>query len=113
MNGGLTSINVTGDTNAVFQNVINGGAVAAATTVVILTGQTFSDATAVASALENGGTYDVKVAGTLGANHSAHLIIAYQDLSGNTHLADLAIVANRGATNDIQDMDVRVSTWFN
>ena len=108
INGGNTNVNVGGDTNATLQNVVSGDTIAATTNVIVLTGQTFFDATAIASALENN-TYDIALTTALNNNNSAHMIIAYQDFNGNTHISDLALIANAGTTTQIDLMDIHVS----
>jgi hypothetical protein len=110
--GNVGSINVPGGPgsflDANFQNVNSGDNIGATTRVVALTGQTFFDATAVSAALENN-TYNINLAAPLNNNNSMHIIIAYQDFSGNAHIADLALIANTGTTANIDVMDVHVA----
>jgi hypothetical protein len=65
-----------------------------------LTTGSFATATAVAAALHNPFVYGLTFAGAgLGANNSAHMYIAYNNSTdGMTHVADLALIANTGAT---------------
>ncbi len=80
----------TGGAPAVGQQVNPGGTVAGTTTLIELTTGTFANANAVAQALDSA-TYAITFGAPLGANDSAHMLVAYQDLSGSTRIADLAI----------------------
>ncbi len=78
-----------GGTAATVQTVAAGGTVNAATNFIELSG-VFNNIGAVATALESGG-YTLNFFGALGVDNSAHMLIAWQDLSGMTHVSDMAI----------------------
>jgi len=102
-NGGISHGLVSGDlvttTTGITSPVltqINPGNTAPAPTaagqVFELIAATFANASAVASALHS--SYQLKFtvgAGGLAAHDSEHTLMAYQDLSGNTHIADVAL----------------------
>jgi len=81
---------------------------AAATNLVELTGQTFLSPTAVVSYLHDP-THLFNLTTGLAANQSAHMLVAYQDAATNTHIADLAMIANGGATVFLAAMTLHLS----
>lgn len=85
----------------------------AAGQVFELTTGVFANASAVATALHS--SYQMKFtvgAGGLGAHDSEHILVAYQDLSGNAHIADVALTNTAavaaGATETTTDATVTV-----
>jgi hypothetical protein len=87
---------VAGGTVAVLQQVNPGTAavanVNAATDVLQLSTGVFQNANAVVNALHTGAyTLTFAAGAALGANDSEHLLVAYQDQAGSTHVMDLAI----------------------
>src|SRR5579883_1020348 len=85
----------TGGVDATVQTVAAGGTVNAATNFIELSG-VFNNIGTVATELENG-TYTLNFSGALGVDDSAHMLIAWQDLSGMTHVSDMAIENPFGA----------------
>lgn len=93
VNGDLVTT-ITGITSPVLTQINPGNTAPAPTAagqVFELATGVFANASAVAAALH--GSYQLKftVGAALGANDSEHILIAYQDLSGNTHIADVAL----------------------
>ena len=81
--------------SAVFSNLLSpGGTVTVANADVLLLGNTFANAAAVAASLANAATA-ITFAGAQTASLN-HYLVAYQDLSGSVRIADLDI--HRGAT---------------
>ena len=74
---------------SVLQQVKPGDTVGASTDVIELAAGAFANATAVAAALHT--SYGITFGGTLANNDSAHVLVAYQDLGGNTRIADVAL----------------------
>jgi hypothetical protein len=114
VNGDLTTT-TTGITSPLLQQINPGNTALAPTAagqVFELTAGTFANANAVAAALHS--SYQVKftVGGALGANDSEHLLMAYQDFSGNTHIVDVALTRTAalaaGATETTTDAAVTV-----
>ena len=56
--------------------------------VVVLTGSTFANAATLATDLQNG-TFALTFSKALTANNVAHILFAYNDGSGNAHIADV------------------------
>ena len=81
--------------SAVFSNLLSpGGTVTVANADVLLLGNTFANAAAVAASLANSATAITFAGAQLNALN--HYLVAYQDLSGSVRIADLDI--HRGAT---------------
>lgn len=81
--------------SAVFSNLLSpGGTVTVANADVLLLGNTFANAAAVAASLANAPTAITFAGAQLNALN--HYLVAYQDLSGSVRIADLDI--HRGAT---------------
>ncbi len=97
-----------GHVAATVQQVTTGGTVNAATDFIELTGHEFGSVNDVATQLENG-TYNLSFSGTLASNNSAHLLLAWEDFSGETHISDLAIAATAGATKTSTGTSIHVS----
>ena len=99
VNGGLAQFTAAGvnGTPVNVQQVNPGNALGVANNFFEMTTGTFATATAVAAALH--GNYNLMFgAGVLGANDSGHIYVAYSD-GTNTHVADLAFIANAGISN--------------
>lgn len=89
MGDGTTAVTATNTPSV--QLVTSAGTMLLATTNVIemTAANTFANAAALATALGNGGPLSLTFAGSgVGAGKDSHLLIAYQDASGNAHIAD-------------------------
>ena len=78
---------------SVFAVAINGATVTSTTgDVLVLSGQMFTGAAGVQAAL-NSGSFAVTLTTAAGTTtgHTADLLVAYQDMAGNTRIADLAV----------------------
>jgi hypothetical protein len=101
-------------TAVVAQNVEGSAAPSVANTVLAgtdlikLDGQTFSSAQTVVNYLQNP-TTNVHFSGALAFDNSAHVYVAWQDFSGNTDIADLALIANGAASADTSTMTEHLS----
>ena len=91
----FTALGVNG-TPVNVQQVNPGDILTGANNFFELTTGTFATQTAVAAALH--GAYNLVFSAFLGANNSAHIYAAYSD-GTNTHIADVALVANAGVSN--------------
>jgi hypothetical protein len=106
VNGDLVTT-TTGITSPVLTQINPGNTAPAPTAagqVFELTTGTFANASAVASALHS--AYQLKFtvgAGGLGTHDSEHILIAYQDLSGNTHIADVALTNTAAVSGGITE----------
>jgi hypothetical protein len=85
--GGLSLLYYTGA--AVIDAVAPNATLSVTANVIELTGATFANASAVATALAS--TYNLTFGGggSIAANTDAHMLFLYSDASGNTHMADV------------------------
>jgi hypothetical protein len=93
--------------------VVAANSVAAGTNLILLDGVYTGGANQVAQTLI-GVNGNVHFAGSLSTNESAHMLVAYNDGSGNTHIADLDLfdaIPNRGGggLRETNELDVHVS----
>jgi hypothetical protein len=107
-----------GANNGSVQNIIGttlglpnaNNTVLAGTNIIELTGQQFGGPSDVANYLHNIATNVFFGSGVLPTNDSAHMIVVYSDVAdGKTHVADLALIANTGASNNTSLMIEHVS----
>ena len=98
---GTTFVGTFGGTDFVIQQVPTATTeLAANTNVIALIGNTFGTAGAVVAALADD-TIDIDLNGAgIANNNSGHMIVAWQDFAGNTHLSDLAFINKTGAVQD-------------
>ena len=83
--------------NAVIANAFSGGVLAGNTgDLVVINGATFNTAAALANALSTG-SFSLKFSAVQNAATYEHLLFAYNDASGNAHIADVAV--NNAANN--------------
>lgn len=96
--GNLSAISTStvAGTSAVIQHVNPGQTVLSATNLVELTGA-FADANSAIAAIHSGAD-QFFFSAALPNNDDAHLLIAYQDLAGNSHIMDAEFVNTSGLT---------------
>jgi hypothetical protein len=82
------------------QLVAPGGTVLAGTNVIELSQGEYANAAAVATALHSG-AYTITFAANEPIANSAHILVAYQNLSGNTVIMDLAVANASGAATAV------------
>ncbi len=87
------------------------GTAAAGANILELTDQTFANANALAVALHSG-AYGINFAGPLAAaGDFAHILVAYNDPTGNAHIADLDLTGAASASSTVLTERASAQAW--